>query len=79
MPILTGRVRKYIPWNRDQNVGGYGFITDDSGTEYFFHAKYSNLTDEDFRVGLLVKFEIREGFDNKRGRLSQQASKVDRA
>ncbi|RHX83256.1 cold shock domain-containing protein [Leptospira stimsonii] len=73
---LTGKVRKYIPWNRDSNRGGYGFIKGNDGIEYFFNAKYSSLSETDIKEGKEVKFSLRKGFDKKRGEFVLQATKV---
>ncbi|WP_078129781.1 cold-shock protein [Leptospira alexanderi] len=76
---LTGKIRKYIPWNRDSNRGGYGFITGNDGIEYFFNAKYSLLSESEIKEGTEVVFSLRKGFDKKREEFVLQATKVSKA
>lgn len=76
---FSGTVRKYIPWNRTTNTGGYGFLVgDDDGLEYFFNAKFCVLVDEEFSPGLAVCFQVRIGLDRKTNQFTKQATKVAR-
>ncbi|EKR55202.1 hypothetical protein LEP1GSC079_5197 [Leptospira interrogans str. FPW1039] len=72
---LTGKVIRYIPWNRNVNKGGYGFI-ESKGKEYFFNAKYSSIKDEEITIGLTVEFELRKGYDKKYNEFVTQATRL---
>ncbi|AGS80493.1 hypothetical protein LEP1GSC193_0725 [Leptospira phage vB_LalZ_80412-LE1] len=74
---LTGKITRYIPWNRTLNKGGYGFV-ESNGKEYFFNAKYSSIKDEEIIHGLPVTFELRRGYDKKRFEYVTQATRVKR-
>ncbi|AXR66580.1 hypothetical protein [Leptospira mayottensis] len=74
---LTGNVIRYIPWNRNVNKGGYGFI-ESNGREYFFNAKYSSIKNEDITIGLRVEFELRKGYDKKHQEFVTQATRLKR-
>ncbi|MCG6170249.1 cold-shock protein [Leptospira sanjuanensis] len=72
---LIGTIKKYVPWNRDENRGGFGFIVS-NGREYFFNAKYSEIKDEHLKSGLNVSFELRRGYDKKRSEFVTQATRI---
>ncbi|EQA61409.1 cold-shock protein [Leptospira alexanderi] len=74
---FIGTIKKYVPWNRTENRGGFGFITSD-GRDYFFNAKYSEIKDEHIKVGMTVSFELRRGYDKKRSEFVTQATHIQR-
>ncbi|EMN89894.1 MULTISPECIES: cold-shock protein [Leptospira] len=76
---FIGTIKKYVPWNRTENRGGFGFITSDSnGRDYFFNAKYSEIKDEHIKAGMTVSFELRRGYDKKRSEFVTQATHIQR-
>lgn len=75
--FLIGTIKKYVPWDRNKNKGGYGFITSDS-KNYFFNAKYSEIKDEHLKPGLTVTFELRRGYDKKRSEFVTQATRLQK-
>ncbi|EQA55392.1 cold-shock protein [Leptospira kmetyi] len=76
--LLTGTIRRYIPWNQNLNKGGYGFIETENQRSYFFNAKYSNIREEEIQNGTPVEFETRRGFDKVKGVYETQATRVRR-
>ncbi|TGM04835.1 cold shock domain-containing protein [Leptospira barantonii] len=75
--FLVGKIKKYIPWDRNENRGGFGFITSND-RDYFFNAKYSDIKDEDIKLGQTVSFELRRGYDKKRSEFVTQATHIQR-
>ncbi|WP_207765044.1 cold shock domain-containing protein [Leptospira barantonii] len=75
--FLIGTIKKYVPWDRNINKGGFGFIQS-NGREYFFNAKYSDIKDEHLKSGLTVSFELRRGLDKKRNEFVTQATHIQR-
>lgn len=59
---MKGQIKVIKPFKFDPNVGrkvgGYGFLTDESGADRFFHAnEVKGTTFDSLREGLHVTFE----------------------